>query len=654
MNELQLLRNQEATASRRVAELQKIVADESTSIVKRSKATLELSGLQSSHKVLKARHDASGIVAQNKERVEREIRRNEERARREEEIRRLQELLRDEGKVKSAERRRELEAELRAAEAAIERLDVEEAEEEKTAAAVPYDVVKVESERSSEPVASISAKFQDMIESKPTVETVVSEEEQQDAQDVHQPNDGTEELSDFFHTLDVLPKETSLLTKETSILSMFSKESSCRTIPASNLGPELPPAMVSNEEAEGPPVGVIAVPQDEEGRVEEKDVAEGDAIDETEDDGVEAIERPEQARQPSQRRISVADIKQLVQMSGPSDRRLSLEEIKNIVVAEDNENADRIGKLEALVGEKDQLVKHWKDKATTLARKCLSLEVNAEEREKRIAELQDWKKIQDERIVSLQNQTSSSHSGISGANSVSPSPSLSPRPSLYNPRSSIARSSISTKASRHGSRRFSAHALLDPSFEETLRRAAASGSIEEQIKEEAAAEVIALEERLATMDGEREQLMCELETMKAILQETSQSKGKKKKGKRLVYQLSCRKCNNLHFVGTTRKGLDKTMERHVNAVVKEVKSKGSAADHSDQLENWSPDFAAHFAKHINGGSKRFLLKRQASDKEVRRFCQENVKVEVLRRQDGAELMWEEESTIQRSGKSSQS
>ena len=386
MNELQLLRNQEATASRRIADLQKIVADESTSIVKRSKATLELSGLQSSHKVLKARHDASGIVAQHKERVEREIRRNEERARREEEIRRLQELLRDEGKVKSDERRRELEAKLREAEAAIDRLDVEEAEEEKTAAAAP--------------VVSIFAKFQDTIESKPTVETDVSDEEQQDAQDVHQPpgdedasNDGTEELSDFFHTLDVLPKENSLLTKETSILSMFSKESSCRTIPASNLGPELPPAMVSDEEAEGRPVGVIAVPLDEEDHVEEQDAEEATSKDETEDDGVEAIERPEQARQPSQRRISVADINPMVQMSGPSDRRLSLEEIKNIVVAEDNENADRIGKLEALVGEKDQLVKHWKDKATTLARKCLSLEVNAEEREKRIAELQDWKKV---------------------------------------------------------------------------------------------------------------------------------------------------------------------------------------------------------------------------------------------------------------------
>ena len=195
---------------------------------------------------------------------------------------------------------------------------------------------------------------------------------------------------------------------------------------------------------------------------------------------------------------------------------------------------------------------------------------------------------------------------------------------------------------RQGPRRFSTRALSDPSFRATLRRASTHGkTLDEQLQEEATAEVIALEERLAVVDGEREQLLCELETMKSIVKQSYDncSKGKKKKGKRLIYQLSCKRCNqHRDFIGTTHKDLETTVSKHIDGVIQELDLKGKA-DNNGHLENWSPDFAAHFSKHL----RDLLHKSQISRKVVHKFCRENVKVEVLRRQDGAELMWMDDS-----------
>ena len=71
-----------------------------------------------------------------------------------------------------------------------------------------------------------------------------------------------------------------------------------------------------------------------------------------------------------------------------------------ILEDQNRENAERIRKLEAEIErlriegrEKDLLIKHWQDKAATLIRECLSLEVDLEERNWKIRELQDWRKV---------------------------------------------------------------------------------------------------------------------------------------------------------------------------------------------------------------------------------------------------------------------
>ena len=47
-------------------------------------------------------------------------------------------------------------------------------------------------------------------------------------------------------------------------------------------------------------------------------------------------------------------------------------------------------------------------------------------------------------------------------------------------------------------------------------------------------------------------------------------------------------------------------------------------------EAWSGEFAAHFAKHC----KPTIKFKAVSEKDVIKFCRENIKVEVLKRGDG--------------------
>jgi hypothetical protein len=47
-------------------------------------------------------------------------------------------------------------------------------------------------------------------------------------------------------------------------------------------------------------------------------------------------------------------------------------------------------------------------------------------------------------------------------------------------------------------------------------------------------------------------------------------------------------------------------------------------------------FAEHFAKHM----KPIIGFKSVTEKEIRKFCRANIKIEVLRRQDGTDLMWE--------------
>ena len=210
-----------------------------------------------------------------------------------------------------------------------------------------------------------------------------------------------------------------------------------------------------------------------------------------------------------------------------------------------------------------------------------------------------------------------------------------------------------------GRRRLSLCAAGDPKFSAQLRRASMSGDINEQMREEAKIEMKALEERLKDMDGEKAELLKELATMKAILAAADGEKPDKKT-ERLVYQLSCKKCNkHMNFVGTTHTDLKSTMQRHFERVVEVAcknpsksssssggkrKSNGSEEgeevsddkSQKSQRESWHEEFALHFAKHCKKGPFKSVSKKEVID-----FCRQNVKVEVLKRSDGAELYWED-------------
>ena len=280
-------------------------------------------------------------------------------------------------------------------------------------------------------------------------------------------------------------------------------------------------------------------------------------------------------------------------------------------------------------------LEYWRAKAEELQLKCYAFEAVVEGNEKSIAELTDQNKNQADEIAILKAQL----------NTSSPP---APRPNLLSGRGSMGGKS----------RRFSTRAISNPALLAQLKRASMSGDMNEQMKETAKVELMALEEALKEMDGERGDLLKELEMMKAILAAANGEK-QGKKTERLVYQLSCKKCNqHMNFVGTTHTDLKTTMERHFDLVVKAAKSNktykrkssgGSACSDAStgsgsggKKESWSEEFANHFAKHATKRRVSSGVFKSVSEKDIIKFCRENVKVEVLRRGDGAELMWEEE------------
>ena len=114
-----------------------------------------------------------------------------------------------------------------------------------------------------------------------------------------------------------------------------------------------------------------------------------------------------------------------------------------MMVKQEKEANEKINQLEGqvakLVGEgkeREKLVNHWRDKAKRLSVRCLTLEEDLAKKDDIIVELQEFNRIQGERIKSLEEDRR-------------PPP---PRPSM----------------AKQGTRRFSTRAMMDPSFAETL------------------------------------------------------------------------------------------------------------------------------------------------------------------------------------------
>lgn len=310
---------------------------------------------------------------------------------------------------------------------------------------------------------------------------------------------------------------------------------------------------------------------------------------------------------------------------------------------EHTENNERIIKLVEHVGstlasepvEKEKLKNHWEYKSTRLLTKCLRSQRDKEKQYRAAKEMEDWKRIQEERIASVQQCWTTDPSSLGGV------------------------------------KRFPKRASSDPSFRATLQRVVSTAeTTNEQIREEAKIEMMALEELIA-MNTETLEHKRELVMVQAILESTPEDPYK---AANLVYLLSCKSCHEqMDFVGSSETDLQTTIEKHYEQVVnvikksqgngfvnafKKSKSKSKSAsppaakngpappptksksksNGPDAREAWSKDFAQHVAKHCKPKSKF----KSVSEADALQFCRDNIKIQVLRRQDGAAMYWEEQ------------
>lgn len=303
-----------------------------------------------------------------------------------------------------------------------------------------------------------------------------------------------------------------------------------------------------------------------------------------------------------------------------------------------------------------QLSKHWELKCTHLLTQCAAApeedEINESEA---IKEMEEWKRIQEERIMSsilpiqnLQQDESGAEGGLA-ANTIG------------------------------GKRLFARIASEDPSLRITMKRVATtSTNLTDQIKHEAEIERIVIEERLSLAVGigpiMKTVLKKDLASMEAILHSTKASCEEEEQCQdRVYFELSCQQCKGHHmkFVGSAKneqdlKAIIKRLFDQVANIVRKKKAKKSGSLDSVSSnttvatspsvipreesrstifavhlwQSWSANFAVHFAQHFKSPKNMLGMKKTLSEKRIIEICQEIVKIEVLRRQTGLGLYWE--------------
>ena len=331
--------------------------------------------------------------------------------------------------------------------------------------------------------------------------------------------------------------------------------------------------------------------------------------------------------------------RKLYELQQESDaREESMKNMSYQMELKDDENEEHIRKLMSHIRQlnKDNKetplqLRYWQEKATTLSKKVYDLELLLEEQDESINELLEFKEIQAERIKTLEEEV------------------LKNRMETFEQLVEDENGSTKKKSAK-SPRRLSRRASVDMTLKKSLRRASSSSqSFGEQVKEETKLEIFALESRLAKVNDEQAELQRELESMRALLQSTQEEPKVEEKvivnekqvtRERLIYQLSCRQCKgkNLNFVGTTMMDIMEQMDIHFNEVAQQVQKMNGKGRRSDAVftegtnsTKWSASFAQHFAKHCR--------KKCKTHKDVIKYCKKNVKIEVLKKESGAALFW---------------
>jgi hypothetical protein len=331
--------------------------------------------------------------------------------------------------------------------------------------------------------------------------------------------------------------------------------------------------------------------------------------------------------------------RKLYELQQESDaREESMKNMSYQMELKDDENEEHIGKLMSHIRQlnKDNKetplqLRYWQEKATTLSKKVYDLELLLEEQDESINELLEFKEIQAERIKTLEEEVMKNR--------------------METFEHLVEEENGSTKKkSEKPLRKLSRRASVDMTLQKSLRRASSSSqSFGEQVKGETKLEIFALESRLAKVNDEQAELQRELDSMRALLESTQQEpkveekivvKEKQVTRERLIYQLSCRQCKgkNLNFVGTTMIDIMEQMDIHFNEVAQQVQKMNGKGRRSDAVftegtnsTKWSASFAQHFAKHCR--------KKCKTHKDVIKYCKKNVKIEVLKKESGAALFW---------------
>ena len=315
-------------------------------------------------------------------------------------------------------------------------------------------------------------------------------------------------------------------------------------------------------------------------------------------------------------------------------REESIKAISAEMVGKKDKNGKQIHKLMGHIRklhkdnqETPMQLRYWQEKATELSKKVYDLELLLEEQDENINELLEFKEIQSERIETLEEEV------------------LQNRKDTFN--SMVEEEGAPKKPMK---KRLSRRASVDMTMQKSLRRASSCQSVDEQVKEEAKLEIVALESRLSKVNEEQAQLQRELDSMRSLLETTQQEpteyqekliiKEKKVVRERVIYQLSCHQCKgkDFNFVATTMLDIVDQVDVHFQEVAQQVQKMNGKGRRSESVftegtnsTKWSATFAQHFAKHCR-------KKCKCAD-DVVKYCRKNVKIEILKKEDGAELYW---------------
>ena len=304
-----------------------------------------------------------------------------------------------------------------------------------------------------------------------------------------------------------------------------------------------------------------------------------------------------------------------------------------------------------------QQIQYWKQKCLEFSKKVYTLEVELDEKEESIEDMVEFKQIQDVKIESLEREIEVLRVKRTRDRAEKVVDKL-----LIPPKRDITRrASNPFIAGITNSWGHSTATEETADLDETYRKEEESNKVK----------VLALEAKVARIAQEKAKMEVELEEMRLLLSKPNAKAEKNQRGERkdrkskkstktqmkVIYQVSCRKCpkgKNCAVVGVTTEDLNAKVlalaKQSVTAAGEKKTfsllnsstfkpgghSSCNSVDESTLTEEKTQEdaFIHHLASHIP-------KKVAKNEKEAISFCKKIVKVEVLTKESGEELYWQD-------------